>query len=785
MRLVYITLGWITGITCAMWFPQIDSSFWGIGSVLALILTVILYRFSNMVTHWLGIILVALMLGGLRQSLMPQTTDLAQYNGNSGTVEGIVIDEPDIRDDRIQLRVEAESIFTNSDTFPTYGQILVETFILTDVKYGDRIRATGALITPAEWDTFSYADYLGRQGVFTIMPYAGVNVLESGYGNAFFASLIDLKHIVQGQIALALPEPQAGLLMGILLGNERGISPELADDFSRVGAAHIIAISGFNMVIVSAIVMHFFEAIFKERKWLAALAGILVIAVYTIFVGANVAVVRAALMSGLLVIAPLFKRKTYVPASLALVTILLTLSSPAVLQDIGFQLSFMAVLGLALFADPLSTRFKTFLERRFPSTHANLIHVFLNEPLIISIAAQITTLPLVLLYFGRLSLLSIPVNVLIVPVQSILLIIAMMAVGTSFFIPAVGTVLYWIDMVFLSWSIGIVRTFARLEFADVAVSIDGRLIQAYYMVLMGVAMVTATRPPWWIRLENLLRRQMVVVSIGLVGISVSILMFGMFSSRPDGQLHVWMLDMGHSHAVFVQTPNGAHMLVDGGRFPSRLLTALGDKMPYFDREIEILAITHPDEFDIGALNAVLERYTVGVALFNGQPNQTDTFLEIQERLANTQTMTVRAGYTIQLDDGVLIEVLHPQVEPTITDSLNDHTMVLRITFDGISILLTSDLSTKGQLDMIEHGVSPTSSVMNIPQHATIRALNKDFLALAQPQIAIIQSDRANRRGDPDADTVAMLGDIPIFRTDESGTLHLSSDGESVWIVGDQ
>jgi len=784
MRLVYITLGWVLGITLSNGLPQITPVVWGVGSVLAFILVMILTRYPATM-RWFGVFLVVLMLGGLRQSVMPQTSDVAQYNGNNGTIEGFVVAEPDFRDDRIQLRVDAESIFTNSNTIPTHGQVLVETFILTDVKYGDRIRATGSLITPAEWDTFSYADYLGRQGVFTIMPYAGVTVLESGYGNPIFTSLIDLKRTVQHQITSTLPEPQAGLLMGILLGNERGIAPDLADDFSRVGAAHIIAISGFNMVIVSAIVMRFFEAIFKERKWLAVLAGILVISVYTIFVGANLAVIRAAFMSSLLVIAPLFKRKTYVPASLALVTLVLSFFTPSVLQDVGFQLSFMAVLGLALFADPLSIRFKAILERHFPIAHANLIHTFLNEPLIISIAAQITTLPLIILYFGRLSLLSLPVNVLIVPVQSILLVLALLAVGISFIVPAVGTVLYWMDMVFLSWSISIVRTFARLDFADVAFHIDGRLIQAYYIVLIGVAMITAIRPPWWLRLEKNIRRQFIVVLIVVIGIAGSILMFGMYTSRPDGQLHVWMLDMGHSNAVFLQTPNGAHMLVDGGRFPSRLLTALGDKMPYFDRNIEIMAITQPDEFDIGALNAVLDRYTVDVALVNGQPNQTETFLEIQRRLANTQTVTVRAGYTIALDDGVFIEVLHPQVEPQITDSLNDHAMVLRVTYGEVSILLTSDISQVGQLAMLENGVSPTASIISIPQHATFHALNGDFLALTQPQVALIQSDRANRRGDPDADTLAMLGDIPIFRTDESGTVHLASNGEMIWIVGDQ
>lgn len=783
MRLVYITIAWVTGLTLANWFPVLEPIMWGMAVTLSAILIAVGFR--NHRLRWIGIVLTALMLGGLRHSLVPKTSDIARYNGGTGTIEGIVIDESDIRDDRIQLRVEAESIFTNSDTYGTQGQVLVEAVRLTDVTYGDRIRATGALITPAEWDTFSYADYLGRQGVFTVMPYAGVEVLESGYGSPFLASLIDLKLTVQRQISLALPEPQAGLLTGILLGNERGISPELADDFSRVGASHIIAISGFNMVIVSAIVMRFFESIFRDRKAPAILAGVIVIAVYTIFVGANLAVVRAAMMSSLLVIAQAFDRKTYVPASLAFVTLLLSIAIPSVIQDVGFQLSFLAVFGLSTFADPMSQWFRSLLERGLPSSTANLIHTFLNEPLIVSLAAQIATLPLIVLYFGRFSIVSLVVNVLIVPMQTILLVLGMVAVGVTFLSPAIGSILYWIDMFFLSWSIEVVRRFAQLPFADAALNIDSRLIQALYVSLFGGAIMSAIRPPWWIRLVNFITQRTMFVLVSIVGVVIPILMVGMVVSRPDGQLHVWMLDVGHSNAILLQTPKGAHMLVDGGRFPSRLLTALGDRLPYHDREIEILAVTHPDEFDISALNAVLERYTVGVALLNGQPNRTETYLELQDRLSTTNTVTVQAGYKIELDDGVIIDVLHPQADPSIIDPLGDHVMVLRVTYGEISILLTSDMSRVAQGEMLQQGISPVASVVQLPSHGTIQSLDDEFLELAQPQVVLLQSDRANRRGDPDADVLAMLGDIPIFRTDELGTIHLSSDGQSIWVVGDQ
>ncbi len=782
MRLVVLTVGWVIGITLAGLFSQIEFLAWGIGLALSVIIAGIIYRYPQ--RRWFAFALVALMLGGMRQALVPKTSDIAQYNGNNGTIEGIVVDEPDIRDDRIQLRVQADSIFTNNETLAISGEVLVEAFVLTEVHYGDRIRATGALITPAEWDTFSYADYLGRQGVFTIMPYAGVEITASGLGNPFSAFLIDLKLQAQAHIVNILPEPQAGLLTGILLGNERGISPQLADDFSQVGASHVIAISGFNMVIVSVLIVRMLENAFGERKRITVIVGIGIIIIYTLFVGASATVVRAAFMSSMLIIANYFNRKTFVPASLALVALVLSIADPAVIQDIGFQLSFLAVLGLSLFADPLSTRFKTLLDNHLPSKVAHLLHTFLNEPLIVSIAAQIATLPLIVMYFGRLSLLSIPVNILIVPVQSLILIFGILAVMVSFISPILATVVFWVDMVFLSWTISIVRAFAQFNFADIAIQIDPRLIQACYVFFVGGTMVATTRPPLWLKIEAFIKHRVTLITIFSIGIASTILMLSMANSRADGQLHVWFLDMGHSNAVLVQSPNGAHMLVDGGRFPSRLLTAIGDRLPFYDRDIEILAITHPDEFDTGALNSVLDRYNVGVALWNGQANRTETFLEIQERLATSETVAVQAGYTLELDDGLIIEVLHPQKEPSIVDDISDNVMVLRLVYGDVSILLSSDLSTAGQSDMLAYGISPTASVLQLPRHATINSLDTNWIELAQPQIAILQSDKANRRGDPNEDTLLKLGGIPIFRTDEIGTIHIASDGQSVWVVGD-
>lgn len=702
--------------------------------------------------------LAAFSAGGFRQTLVPLSSEIAQYNGYSGTVTGLVVTEPELREDRLSFQLASESVFVRGEAFDVSGLVLVESDHGVEIQYGDRIRATGRLAVPAAWDTFSYADYLARHGVYSIMRRASLEVLDGGQGSALTAALLKLKETARRSIASALPEPQAGLLIGILLGDESGISPSLEDAFSRVGAAHIVAISGFNMVIISGIVLRVFSGAFRGNRAIVTLNALSVIAAYSLLVGASPGVLRAALMSGLLVIGSQLKRKTFVPTSLAIATVLLSIADPNVLLDIGFQFSFLAVLGLGLFAEPLSARFRRQLEMRLPHRLAAAAHRFFNEPLIVTIAAQITTLPLVILYFGRLSLVALPVNLLIVPVQSAVLLLGLCAAAVFTFLPALGALIFWAELVFLSWTIAVVRGFAQLSFAEISVELDGRLIQAFYVLLIGGAMTRAGRPRFWRTLQDIARNNTVILSAVATATVLLILMAAMFLSRADGHLHVWLLDVGHSNAVLAQTPSGAQALVDGGRFPARLLTAIGDRLPFHDRNIEILAITHPDAWDIAALDAVLERYSVGVVLYHGQRNFNDTYERIKERLrqSNTPIVIARAGYTIELSDSARVEVLHPQRQPKLTDKLNDQVLVLRLRFGDASFLLTSDLSVAGQRELLAAGVWPQATVLQIPQHGTARALDDEFLSAVQPQIVLLQCDVANRRDDPDMDTMQQV-----------------------------
>ncbi|MGJ3238449.1 MAG: ComEC/Rec2 family competence protein [Anaerolineae bacterium] len=782
MRIVYLAIGWVVGILLATTFSALVPLFWlAMLGVFAFALSFFRHtRYSLLMA-----IAFAIALGGFRYTLVPQTSDLARYHAVGGaTVEGVVIAEPDYRDDRLQIRLAVETIQFGAESYLTSGNLLVNAPPLTRVNYGDRLRVTGELSTPAVFDTFSYADYLARQGVFSLMDRASVQLVNNGEGHPFFRAIFSVKHHLMTLIESAMPDPEASLLKGILLGNERGIDPQLAEDFTRVGASHVIAISGFNMAIIAGLVMGLLEKPFRKRKWIATLIGITVVTIYTLLVGANAAVVRAAIMSSLLVIAPQLNRRTYVPASLAFVALLMSMHQPLVLWDISFQLSFFAVLGLALFTQPFERWFSHFIYAVVPRPFAQPTINFFNEPLVVSLAAMIMTLPLIVLYFGRLSLVSLIVNLLIVPVQALLLLCGGLAVIIALIAPSFAQILFWLDMLLLRWTIGVVRFFGDFVYADVAISLHPTFVWGLFAFVIGGAIVNATRPRWSDVLARWIRTQPLLPTMGLVSAGIVALMISMWFSRPDGQLHVWFLDAGHSNAVLIQTPSGDQILVDGGRFPSRLLTAIGDRVPFYDRTLELVIATHPDEFDLGALPAVLRRYDAGVILTNGQPNLGDAYAEIESAFGSAEVLSVTAGYEVLFDDGTRVEILHPTETPTLSDGLGDGMLVLRVSYGDVSFLLTSDANINAQRAVLDSGQWLGASVLQLPQHATARSLDEAFYQAVQPQVVVVQYDPTNRRGDPDADVLAVVVDAVVFTTGETGPRHLWTDGRTLWSISE-
>jgi competence protein ComEC len=392
MTLVYLAVAWLAGIALA----KGTGLPWQALPVLGLAAFLVLLLWRENPRARVGALCVLFLVAGAGRFLLAvprfDETSLATYNDAGWvTLEGVAVGELDEREYYTNLRVRTERL-----TLPSGAEIEVDGLALVKAdryperRYGDRVLIEGMLETPPVLEDFSYKDYLARQGIHSLVRHAEVTLLTERQASPILYHLYEFKRHAQSTIAGILPEPQAALLTGILLGVETGIPANLMDDFAATGTTHIIAISGFNITIVSGIFFGLAQRLSGKKRafWIAA-AGI---AIYTILVGASAAVVRAAAMGILYMIAIRLGRSTYAPASLAAAALVMTLLNPHTLWDVGFQLSFAATVGLVLYTEPLEQVFEQALGRITTVERAKKIVGLISEALLVTLAAQ--TVPL-------------------------------------------------------------------------------------------------------------------------------------------------------------------------------------------------------------------------------------------------------------------------------------------------------------------------------------------------------------------------------------------------------
>jgi len=146
-------------------------------------------------------------------------------------------------------------------------------------------------------------------------------------------------------------------------------------------------------------------------------------------------------------------------------------------------------------------------------------------------------------------------------------------------------------------------------------------------------------------------------------------------------------------------------------------------------------------------------------------------------------VVVSDGYSAMLNDGTKIEILHPIKNAELSPDYDDNTLVIRLSYGDVSFLLTGDLSQEAQTEMLARSVYAPSTVMQLPKHAGARTLDSDFLAMVAPSAVVVHADPANRLGDPNKDTLSLIGEIPLWRTDEQGVIHFWTDGKKLWAQG--
>ena len=729
----------------------------------------------------------ALSLGGWRYtaSRIPYEPAFIHYYNGGKNIEvwGVVADEPAIYDTRIQLRVVVDQLVVDGQARPVSGRVQIDTGRFPEIPYGSQLRMTGDLLAPAGLGSPGYAAYLERQGVLSVMEFPRVGVISEGGGNPLVRALLDVKKRSRGVISTSLPQPHASLLTGILLGDSQGMPRELEEDFRETGMTHIIAISGFNIAVIIALLDTLLAPFVPRRS--GALAIMLFIVLYAMLVGAGASVVRASVMGiSYLIGFRLLGRPTLAVAGLFTAAFFMTLSNPDILWDVGFQLSFAATLGLMLYAGRWSRWLMQGVSPVLaPQVRRRAIN-FVSEVLLVTLAAQVLALPLILYHFGRLSLASLPANLLVLPAQAGVMATGGLTLMAGMIATELGQLVGLMAWVFLHYTISVIRLLAQMPYASISLSLSSTGLILVYLVIAGITLI-ATRVKSKTE-TNSLRIDFKHLKAFAIAISllIGLILVGWSVGRPHDRLGVAFLDVGQGDAIFIQTPNGRQLLIDGGRYPSETLDQLGRQMPFWDRSIDLIMATHPDADHVAGLVEVVERYSVSQLITNGADEDSEaTYMELLDVATErgTDVHIARKGETIHLDEGVRIDILHSG-DAAHADSRNDASVVARLSYGELSVLLTGDAEEIAEASMIQDGLPVQAIVLKAGHHGANTSSSTEFLQAVAPRFVVVSAGRDNQFNHPHPAMIARAESVgaTILRTDELGTLELESDGLRMW-----
>jgi competence protein ComEC len=735
---------------------------------------------------------ILLGLGGARQELsrapLGAPDFLSTYN-DAGRVdiEGVVWGEPTYDETRASLRVNVQSLKLSgaSSPIPVHGLALVSTdrysmsrLQLTEsaeLQYGDRLTISGELRTPSSFDGSSYQAYLARQHVFSEVQASGVTFLEAGRGPAVLQALFAFKRRALSVLERLFPQPHAALLAGILLGAESGIPDDLRDAFNATGTAHIIAISGFNVAILAGLMSA--ATLRWLGRWRGATVTVAGLAAYSLLVGASGSVVRAAIMGSLALVARQIGRRAQGINVLAATLMAMTLYDPSWLEDVGFQLSALATLGLVLYAAPLAERIQRVIARVATPRAARQAAALAGELVLATGAAQLTTFPLMLHYFQRLSLVSLLANLLILPAQPAVMVSSGLALALGLVWLPLGRLAAWLAWPFTHYTITLVEALARLPGSSFYLGDVGPAVAlVLYALLFGVTWLVARpaqqRPAW---LTGAARQHLPTGGLMLVALG-AVLTWSWYFSLPDHseRLRVSVFETtvpgqppAGGEGILIQPPGGGSVLIDGGPGGNTLARQLSERLPLFTTRLDVLVLASANEASVGALPVVLERYRVKRAVVTNAAHRSAPFKMALAILRQQGAEIVDAATLPELDlgSGIVLKV--------VADGPAGSTLCLE--WQRFSLLLPIGLDAAGEAELLGRGLARPATALLLANGGAA-ANTPEWLRALNPQVVLISAGADA----PAPEVLARLDGRNLLRTDEHGTVTLETDGQRLW-----
>lgn len=704
------------------------------------------------------------------------TNKFKEFSNQQVEINGYIDSEPDIREAKIMYVVKTHKIISTDITKNIDGKVILTTLKSnsgTIYRYGSNIKINGQLSLPKTSRNpggFNYKKYLAQNGISAniFAKEDKIEIIPGEHSNYLETSGFLIRDRMISVINRSLPKEQAALLNGMLIGYTAQMDKEMQKDFSNAGLSHIMAVSGMNIAFIVFPMMFVLKKLRLKQK-VSNIIIIITVIIFCFITGFSPSVLRAAIMAIIILIGQIMRREADVITSISFASTILLLYNPNSLFNIGFQLSFAATLSLILFYKTI----RNHIDFKF-------IPKVLTDVLAATIAAQLGVLPMIALYFNKISLISIVANLLVVPLVEIVTILGFVMVIIGQLSILISQLIGYVNSTILTFILWVSKASSQIPYSVITVTTPPIVfILIYYIIVLFFFWYKPT-----FKFQVKYRYYFAALGLGTALIIITTL--------TPGNLEVVFIDVGEGDSSLIRTSTGKTVLIDGGGKSSKLYTDpnIGETiiipflLDYGVSKLDLVVATHAHDDHIGGLKPVLKDFPVEnlILPYNSDNKGFNEILDIS-KTKNISTRFCRKGDIIRLDLKTTLKVLFPEQESTVnTTSLNNTSLVLKLLYKNTSLLFTGDIDGEVEKQLLEENSNLKADILKVAHHGSMYSTTDGFLEAVKPKAAIISVGK-NTFGHPSTSVIERLDikKIKLFRTDEDGAVIVSTDGERIEI----
>lgn len=684
------------------------------------------------------------------------------------------------KNDKTEIYLETCQVFSEEISFEE-EKLLIYLSDTAEYAAGTDLSLSGT-IYPIEEPTnpgqFNSRLYYAEKGIYYSVYAEHAEVLDT-HPSFVKEILLHIRRRIGQVYEQVCSERDSGLLCAMVLGEKEKINTEVKELYQKNGISHLLAISGLHISLVG---MGLYRLLRKTTgSCLAAgIPSVFFLCAYGWMTGASISTVRAAAMCSLAILADLTGRTYDMLTALGISALGLMLTNPLSVRQSAFLLSFGAVLGIAL-VQPV---WKLYQKRMS----------WLGSSLSVSLSVFLVTFPLLLKFFFTYPLYSALLNLMAVPLMSVLMVCGLLCgVMGLFSLQAAGIMAFpchWILNLY-EWA-----GKACLELPGAVQTIgepSGWKIAGYYMVFcMGLFFLykEKRRKKYWRKQEPFHPRR----GILMIGLGMMLIVSFVLCLRVHTGLEITMLDVGQGDSVFFESPFGTTFLYDGG---STSVKNVGGYriLPFLQSKgvgmLDYILISHMDQDHINGIQELIKEsetagsIRIGHAVLPDVAEKDEAYLEMEGLFLDAKVPVIYMGTGDRLSgERLTFTCLHPSPNDR-SDDRNDLSMVLLAEYGEFQMLLTGDIGKAVEEELVSLGLLAQAEVLKTAHHGSKYSSTEQFLSQVRPAVSLISCSAANRYGHPGEETLKRLLDAgsKVRITKDCGAIRIWTDGRVVRVRG--